>query len=302
MLKVIRNILILITLLGLSTLIIDFKRLKDNKSPIFNITSYNEIKHIQNYRGLFYQASRKTKVSDKEPIKDSSEIYFYILTKKINITNKKNSIKEESMIVELENNISCNDNSILYYADLDIKIYTYCINKIDITMNNKKDSLLNFLKKDNNLINTLLDKISYTGLINSTTEIYKTVNLESESNFKVFKCNQEGINDVYITPKNANIQSDFCTYKDDDLKFIFEIEEITSTEEQSKQEEVFYEDENYIYKFNEQKSENIYITTPKVRLSEEKRIPLKEVLYEKILTIDDLEKKGLKFEKIPKTQ
>ena len=49
MLKVIRNILILITLLGLSTLIIDFKRLKDNKSPIFNITSYYKLNNILSY-------------------------------------------------------------------------------------------------------------------------------------------------------------------------------------------------------------------------------------------------------------
>ena len=45
----------------------------------------------------------------------------------------------------------------------------------------------------------------------------------SNSGLTMYRCNKQNINDVYFAPAGVSMQQDFCTYKDDDFKFIFEI-------------------------------------------------------------------------------
>ena len=66
-LKKIRNFLIIFTLFGVLTAGLDYLRMNSGLAPIFNISKFNEKTRIQSYRGLFYQASRKVKVSTNEP-------------------------------------------------------------------------------------------------------------------------------------------------------------------------------------------------------------------------------------------
>jgi hypothetical protein len=80
MLKTLRNILIVVILFGVSTAAIDYYRMSDGKKPIFNISSYDKVKHNQKYRGLFYQASRNTKVNSDEDLDESSNIKFFVLS------------------------------------------------------------------------------------------------------------------------------------------------------------------------------------------------------------------------------
>ena len=57
----------------------------------------------------------------------------------------------------------------------------------------------------------------------------------------------------------------------------------------------------YDYVFDYSKSDQIYIINPAIRGRAERRYKLKEILDKKMLTIEELEKKGLKFEKVKKT-
>ena len=66
--------------------------------------------------------------------------------------------------------------------------------------------------------------------------------------------------------------------------------------------EVFYEDDTYRYEFDKPTLDRITITTPAVRGKAETSIPLRQVLASNLLTIDELEKKGLKFKKIDKAK
>ena len=227
-LKIIRNVIIIVFLFAVITAVLDYTRIISGLEPIFNISSYNSVTHIEKYRGLFYQASRKTKINNEEDLEDSFDINFYVLTIKIDVPNKSNEDNFEFYLKTSEVN-ECSESSKLYYADKDIKIYTYCIDSINVVElgQSKENTLLSYLKKDNKIIDDLIQNISFTGLyVDGSTEMYKTID-ESFSNngISLYKCNKPGINDIYIGPKGTDMQGDFCTYKDDDFKFISTISE-----------------------------------------------------------------------------
>ena len=304
-LKIIRNVIIIVFLFAVITAVLDYTRIISGLEPIFNISSYNSVTHIEKYRGLFYQASRKTKINNEEDLEDSFDINFYVLTIKIDVPNKSNVDNFEFYLKTSEVN-ECSESSKLYYADKDIKIYTYCIDSINVVESgqSKENTLLSYLKKDNKIIDDLIQNISFTGLyVDDSTEMFKTFDDSFSNNgISLYKCNNPNINDIYIGPKEINMQSDFCTYKDDDFKFISTIseEKLDSETVDANEKEVFYEDDNYRYEFDEKKSDRIFIVAPAVRLSPEKKYSLKDVLNYKLLTIDELEEKGLKFNKVAK--
>ena len=78
--------------------------------------TYNKNKHIENYRGLFYQASRKTKINNQEPLEDSSDIKYFVLTKEINIPSNYVETKFD-FSMSVEKNSYCDGISKLYFAD-----------------------------------------------------------------------------------------------------------------------------------------------------------------------------------------
>ena len=108
--------------------------------------------------------------------------------------------------------------------------------------------------------------------------MYRTIDdTFSNNEISLYRCNTDDVKDIYIAPYGIEMKDDFCVYK-----------------------EIFYEDDNYTYEFDEKKSDRIFVTAPAVRLSLEKKYTLKEVLDQNLLTIDELENKGLKFNKIAK--
>ena len=284
--KLIFIIILCVFLIAIGTGVIDYFRMTHGKLPIFNVSSYDSIKKKQVFQGMLYRASRKVRASDNESLSDSSNYKFKLLTFDLFIPNQSiNENIEYNFITK--NDDACASN--LYYADLNKKVYTYCLSSV---MVNDKE-LLSYFKKDKNIIDNIENTIDYTGLYNNTTMIFKG------DNIKMYHCRN---NDVYIGNIDMEFQDDFCTEKDDDLKFIFEIKEETKDVELKDEEEVFFEDENYKYTFDKVKSDYIFITTPENRGREAKKISLKEVLNNKLLSIDDLEEKGLSFKKVNKNE
>ena len=62
-LKAIKNLLVIVIVLGFLTAGVDYARMNAGDAPIFNIKSYDQTTNIQTYRGLFYVAERKVKAS-----------------------------------------------------------------------------------------------------------------------------------------------------------------------------------------------------------------------------------------------
>lgn len=303
-LKLIRNLLIIFILFGIATAFVDYSRMITGLEPIFNISTYNNIKHIEKYRGLFYQASRETKVNEREPLKDSSDIKYYVLTKEINISNNFSEV-EFNYKMKFNKASSCEGLSSLYFADEKIKVYSYCFNDLSIIDENtkKEDTFLSYLKKDSTMIEDIIQNMNLTGLnSDSSIEVLKSDEELSDDRFIIYRCNKPDINDVYIVPNGIDVMDDFCTYKDDDFKFLAVIEEekLDSETTEEKQKEVFYEDDSYYYEFDEPKKDRIFISAPAVRLTPEKKYSLMDVLNNNILTIDELEEIGLKFNKVQK--
>lgn len=289
--KSIRNLILIIILVCFMMAGIDYFRMNNNKLPVFNVSFYNTRNRTQGFKGVFYTASRKVRANPNESLYESSKVKFKLLWFDLKVTNKYPKY-EDKYTYSLTNSETCEKSS-LYYADLDIKIYTYCLDEVKV--NNKE--LNSYLGKDKKIIDNILDDLSYTGMYSDNS----TMMFEND-NIKIYQCNKENINDIYIGSKDMTFNSDFCTRKDDDLKYIFEIEENTEGVELKEEKEVFYEDEENIYSFDKVKSDYVFITTPEVRGFEAKKIKLKDVLNNKLLTIEELQNKGLSFDKESKNK
>lgn len=298
--RTIKKILIVIILLGLSSAGIDLIRMNNNKLPIFNLKKYDPNNKIQIFRGIFYQAKRTIKASPKESLIDSKDIKFTFII--FNIKTSQNFETEEiDYNIETTETTNCTENAKLYYADEKIKVYTYCLEKINIINKNKKEELIDYLKKDNQIIDEIDSRLTYLGLYSDlSTLMFQSPDNYSNNGLKMYRCNKKNINDVYIGPKDLEFQADFCTYKDDDLKFMFKIQ--TEQSNTNSRKEVIYEDEDYRYELIDTSSDNVFIIKPAVRGKEEKKIPLKTIISSQLLTLDDLANKGLKFNKIDKSK
>lgn len=298
------RLLIAILLLGTITCLIDYLRINSNQMPIFSIVNYNEKTKKQTFRGLFYIIERKVTISNQESIKDSKNISFKVLTFDLKI---KEGLLEKRDIFQLDvkESANCNAPSSLLYSSANIKVYTYCLDSVDVSINEKKESLLSYFEKKDSA-EEFLSKLLYNGLASDhRSYIYSDYNkLITQNGLKVYECNTiNGNKDIYIGPDTLEKQPDFCINKDDDFKFLYQIVDESPIKEESSPEEVpetFYEDNDYFYQFPYKKSAYVFLETPALRGFPSKKIPLIQALQENRVTIDSLEKKGLKFEKLSK--
>lgn len=207
MLKALKNIVIIVIMIGVITAIIDYKLLKDYKKPLFCIKTYNEIKHTETYRGLFYQAKRITNNSNKEEITDSKFITYYVLLYPINIKiNQDNSNKESTIIYKKTDN--CTNEPTLYYEDENTYIYTQCIDEINIKEANKETNLKEYLKEDK--IENILNETFFTGYKKINYEKYTTDYSNENLNLNIIKCTNNEKNILYIMPKDVIELSEYC--------------------------------------------------------------------------------------------
>lgn len=304
-----RFIIFLVILTSIATAGADYYLMTIGNVPVFNRTYYDSKTKIQTYQGILYKASRKVLTSTNEPLEESSQLTYKLLVFDLSIPSTWKE-KENPLPLTIKTENTCSYNSKLYYADLDKKIYTYCIDEITI----KEKPLLDTLKTNSKIMDDVFINLAYQGLLkDEVTEIYQT---RKDDEIVVYQCNNGISNDIYFTPKD-NLPQDLCVYKDDDFKFIFTIEdktpdisveenntenqEIAEEETQVVPPEIIYEDDKYIYQFDTPKSSYIFITTPEVRGKAATSTPLMTVLNQNILTIDELIEKGLAVKKVAKT-
>ena len=180
MLKLIRNLLIIVILFGVGTAGADYARMTTGNVPLFNISSYQSKERIQSYRGLFYQGSRRVTVSPDEPLVDSSDITFTVLFWDINVPRSYKEVQEE-FTVETKESTECGQSK-LVYADLNIKVYTYCLDEINIVKSDKTVSLFDYMTEHPDLVEDIDYHMGYMGLLNDN----KTLLLKDrDDNFKI---------------------------------------------------------------------------------------------------------------------
>ncbi len=329
--KFIKIVIVFVLVFGLLTAGIDFFRMKKGLVPVFNRIEYNMRTKIQTYKGLFYTATRKVLISPMEPLEESSKLHFKLFLFEMNIPSTWKEKKAASSL-KVKPVVNCNEPSVLYYADKDIKVYTYCIDEIKIEKGKKEQDLLSYLKKDSSILDDIFHQLSFGGVLSdSTTQYYTNMDHFYSDDVSVYQCHRDFVTDVYFAPKDSTFQMDFCTYKDDDFKFMFEILDETPSElennyqdlKKKKEEaekktdnndettenieeitlpdpEIIFEDEKYRYEFPYPKSQYVFITTPAVRGKEETKTSLVTVIQDQLLSMDELMDKGLDITKVEK--
>lgn len=300
--KLIRNVILLVILFGFGTAGIDYYRMTKGFVPIFNRSYYYSQGRIQEYRGLFYKAERHITSSTRESLEDSKDIQFQLFQLKYKIpSTKKNDTIEYTL--DVQKSEMCSGTSLLYYADLDVKVYTYCIDDIQIKGKNQ-GTLSEKLSSDKDFLQDLYSRLSYQGLLlDGKTQFFNSNETFAKEGVTLYRCNDGFIQDVYITPLGTSIQPDFCTYKDDDFMFIYEVvDEFTGEVSDDSVPEVLYEDDTYRYEFDTYKSPFVFVTTPAVRGKVETKTPIRTVLDSGILTIDQLIDRGLVINKVDKAK
>ena len=312
MFKLIKRLILLFLLLGIASTGIDYTRITTGETPIFNIREFDSKTKKETFKGMFYVFERKVSASTSEKLVDSKNLKFEILTRKIEVP-KQYTEKVFEFNVETKNEETCSSSKLLY-ADRAIKIYTYCLEEINIIDNStkKSDTLLNYLYNDYTIIDDIDSKLMFLGTVRDNTQDSTGTILRFKSDedkftnegLVLYRCNKLYVNDVYIAPKDTEIKDDFCKYKDDDFYFIYEIETDPLPEgvEEVKTPDPFWEDETYRYEFETIQKDRVFITTPGIRGRVPKKIPLQQILQQNILTIDALIEKGLKCNKIDKAK
>lgn len=291
--KIIFSIFLFIVLLAG----IDYYRMSNMKKPIFCNSFYDG--QIETCKGILHTTTRKVRVKTDEPLEDSSDFYFNIFIFSFKIP-KKDVEKPVKYTIDTVEKKDCSDAK-LYYADLDIKVYTYCLDSIEL--NHKEFDT--FLKEDNSILEDVENFIGFKGKLNEDVLEFES----TDNNLRIFQCDKENINDVTIGPYNMKYLDSFCTYKDDDFSFLWTIVDETPKDlEPTKNEqgevipEVVYEDSEYRYQFELPKSNYVYVYVPKVRGKEEKKYPFKSLLQNNTLTMDQLIERGLDVKKVKKGQ
>ena len=312
MFKMIKKLLLLFILLGAITTAVDYVRIMAGETPIFSIKEYSTKTRKQTFKGPFYVAERTVSASTKEKFVDSKNIKLKILFYSVNVP-KQFVEKQFEFSVETKNEETCSESKLLY-ADRAIKIYTYCLEEINIIDNNtkKKDTLLNYLYNDYTIIDDIDSKLIFKGTEKDNTQgstgtILKFTSDEDKftnNGLVMYRCNKLYVNDVYVAPKDTPIREDFCKYKDDDFFFLYEVEidPLPEGVEEVKTPEPFWEDQVNRYEFDTVQKDRVFITTPGIRGRAPKKIPLNDVLTQNILTLEQLAERGLKFNTIDKAK
>jgi len=287
---------------------VDYYRMTKGKLPVFQVSQYNSQTRKQNFIGTFYHASRIVRANPQEPLEESSKVKYFLFSIPIDLEVEK-SVLKESYIITTQKKENCPKDSTLIYADKDIKVYTYCIENITIESNGKKTDLLSYIQDNPSNLEELKGQLAYMGIVSNTKTYQFDTRSDPEYDIRLFECNDLYVPDITIGPKDMNYQENFCSFKDDDFLFIYELRdespEIIEPVKNEKGEnvpEVIYEDEKYRYEFDVPKSQYVFVLVPAIRGRVERKIPLKEVIQTKLLTFEQLEGKGLKFNKIDKEE
>ena len=212
--KKVRNFLMIFFLFCCGTAGYDYYRMTVGEIPIFCVKEYNEKTHIESYRGFFYTGERTVKWDRRETLNLSSNIKFVVLTKEIPITLERPLVKNDYVLYVTP---SEDGNSILYYETKEGKLYFNGISSIKVKKEKEKESveLKEALQKDKNLLDVLIDKIDFRGIV-SDRKVEKYQTKEDSfvmGEFYVYRCHNE-TNDIYIVQEEA-LKEDYCLLKND---------------------------------------------------------------------------------------
>ena len=256
-----KELVLLFVILSVGSTLIDYGRVNSGNIPLFCTSKYNEKSKVQKFRGIFYQASRKVTVSVDEDLSDSTNIKFYILTKKMNVPSEFKSHNND-YVLNTKVSSECGEVT-LYYSSKDTNIYTYCLDSIKMSENgsSKSKELSEYFKSDEKYIDELINYIPYRGFAPDRASLfYRTEDKNMVDNgLTMYQCHKKDNHDIYIGPVDMEFQSSFCnTDVIDDEVVTIEEDDTTKVEEDTKDnsKEEKKDDESDNNKSNDSKSDD----------------------------------------------
>ena len=212
-----------------------------SNKKIFKELYSNKINKDSNYNEILNKIKNKETKSYKRiliPVTSISLIVFLIL---ININES--SLKNTDHIEDYNNNLytnttitnqnsnknesytssdnydsitttksDCDHKPKLYYQYDDRKIYTYCLNKVELIIDNKTIELKDYLK--NNTLDSLIKELELiSSLYDGGTNVYNDGGSKRITNngITLIKCNTiDGNRDIYIGNNDMQYKSNFC--------------------------------------------------------------------------------------------
>ena len=156
---------------------------------------------------------------NESSLKNSDHIEDYNNNLHTNTTiNNKNSNKNESYTYSdnydsiTTTKSECDHKPRLYYQYDNRKIYTYCLNKVELIIDNKTIELKDYLK--NNTLDSLIKELELiSSLYDGGTNVYNDGGSKRITNngITLIKCNTiDGNKDIYIGNKDMQYKSNFC--------------------------------------------------------------------------------------------
>lgn len=294
--ETIKELILLFLLLGFGSAFIDFARISTGNNPLFCVKNFSQDTKIETFQGLFYTGSRKVTNSSDEKFLDSSQISFNFLTLPISVPKQfSNTVYEYHITPHFSD--SCSNK--LYYADLNTKVYLYCIDSLDY-LEKTKDEAIPFssaLKDNSQLIEDFIVKNNFVSTNNNVLE-FKSFEEIISPDVVIYRCQSKNNNSIIIAPSGYDYQEDFCSNKDDDLDFIWTV--LDENKSYSDALEIIYEDDNYQYELAEGNKDNIFVVYPSVRGRDEKKVPLMEIINNNTYSINELIDHGLIITKVVK--
>ena len=190
---------------------VDYYQMKQGNLPVFNLSFYNSKNKTQYFDSIFYHARRTVKVSTSETLEDSSDIVFRFLLWDFKIDLRPQKISRD-FLIETKEGLKCNEKAKLYYKNDSIKVYTFCLDDIQIQKDGTKKDLSSFLEQDSSFMNNIIEMLGYAGVLQdgTTLEFQSREDDFTNNGLRIYQCQNLKIPSIYIGPKNMVFQSDFC--------------------------------------------------------------------------------------------
>ena len=108
--------------------------------------------------------------------------------------------------ISSNSNNECDNKAKLLMVQDDRKIYTYCLNDMTITLNDKQENLKTFIEENDDAIDRIIDTLKLEGTFSDGgTKVFKG------DKITLVKCNKlDGNRDIYIGDQNMEFKENFC--------------------------------------------------------------------------------------------
>lgn len=191
-------LIIILSIIGLGVIFgtVDYIRFKNDKNPIFTIYVHGK-SNWDKYYGLGYLIVKNDDCEDVF-VKFGSYLSTYACFLGPDYPTNIKIIKSEN----------CNAKADLYFTEENRKVYTYCIDEINIYKGKDVLSLKEYLGLDEDGIEFIIENFAEDS--NNSYDDGGSI-LYHGDNFNILKCHTiMGNNDIYIGDKNMGYSSNFC--------------------------------------------------------------------------------------------